>query len=232
MSKEKIPHWPFRFLAWFCPPALYEGIEGDLLEQFEEDIGRAGKKVAKRKLVLGVFKFFRPEIILRNRFSFHLMNMIMFGNYFRIAIRNIQKRKLYSFINAFGLSIGIAFCMLIYLFIEDERSFDQFQVNKDIVYRIHDTGFNLEKYKKGEDPYNRFAHLPAPLGDVMLSELAEVQYMTRFTDRGEGVMRYQDKIFNQHYGCVDSGFFKMFSFPILEGNSEHLFRNREKIFWR
>ena len=55
----------------------------------------------------------------------------MIRNYVKVASRNILKRKMYSFINAFGLSIGIAFSILIYLYIEDERSFDQFHVNKD-----------------------------------------------------------------------------------------------------
>ena len=49
----------------------------------------------------------------------------MIQNYLKVASRNIVKRKMYSFINAFGLSIGIAFCILIFLFIRDEKSFDQ-----------------------------------------------------------------------------------------------------------
>jgi putative ABC transport system permease protein len=219
------PEFARNFLEWFCPPALYEGVEGDLLEEFECDVEQLGERKARRRFLLNVLRFFRPEIILRNKLSFEVMNTIMVGNYIKVAARNIAKRKLYSFINAFGLSVAIAFCTLIYLFVQDEKSFDQFQVNKDLIYRIHDTGFNLEKYKRGEDPYERFAHLPAPLGYAALDELAEVQYMTRYSEGGEGVMRYQDKILKQKYISVDSGFFRMFSFPILAGDRDHLFRN-------
>ena len=73
----------------------------------------------------------------------------MIRSYIKIALRNISKRKLYSFINAFGLSIGIAFCILIYLFIHDERSFDQFHANKDIIYRVHCTSFQEESEESG-----------------------------------------------------------------------------------
>jgi putative ABC transport system permease protein len=219
------PSFARKFLEWFCPPFLYEGIEGDLMEEFDTDVEELGEKRARRRYIFNVVRFFRPEIILRNKLSLQIMNTIMIGNYIKVASRNIARRKLYSFINAFGLSVAIAFCTLIYLFVQDERSFDQFHVNKDYIYRIHDTDFNPDKYKKGEaDPYDRFAYLPAPLGTTALAELAEVQYMTRFS-QGEGVMRYRDKIFKQRYANADSGFFKMFSFPVLAGDHAHLFRN-------
>src|ERR1051325_2343456 len=124
-----------RFLERFCPPQLLEGIEGDLVEQFYLDLETHGPSIAKRRLAWNVIRFFRLQILLRNRYTVKLINSIMVVNYFKVAVRNIQNRKLYSFINAFGLSIGIAFCMLIWLFIQDELSFDQFHVNKENIYR-------------------------------------------------------------------------------------------------
>ncbi|HEY9045878.1 MAG TPA: ABC transporter permease [Ohtaekwangia sp.] len=219
------PRFAKSFLAWFCPPALYEGIEGDLLEEFDQDVALLGERIARKRFILNVLRFFRPGIVLRNKLSWESTGIIMIGNYIKVASRNIAKRKLYSFINAFGLSVAIAFCTLIYLFVQDEKSFDQFQVNKERIYRIHDIAFSPERFKKKEDPYERFAHLPGPLGDAVLRELPEVEYMTRFSEGGEGVMRYQDKVFRQNYISVDSGFFSMFSFSILAGDKAHLFRN-------
>jgi putative ABC transport system permease protein len=150
----------------------------------------------------------------------------MISNYLKIATRNILKRKLYSFINAFGLSIGIAFCMLIYLFILDEKSFDQFHANKEVIYRMHAANFNEEAYQKGEkEVYNRHAYLPGKLADVMLDELAEIQHVTRFVSGMQGIFRYQDKIFTEKAVCVDSGFFKMFSFPLIKGDIRKVFKN-------
>src|SRR4051812_4268383 len=97
-----------RLLEWFCPPSLYEGIEGDLVEQYQEDVKLLGEKIAKRRLMIGVLRFFRPAIILRNRFSFQLINTVMWRNYLTIAFRNVLKNKVFSAINIFGLGIGLA----------------------------------------------------------------------------------------------------------------------------
>ena len=151
----------------------------------------------------------------------------MIRSYFKIALRNISKRKLYSFINAFGLSIGIAFCILIYLFINDERSFDQFHANKDVIYRVHCTSFDEERFKKGDkDVYSSHAYLPAKLSEVMREEMAEVAQVTRFNNWGEGILRYNNKVFSERVCFVDSGFFNMFSFDLLSGDSKKLF-NKE-----
>lgn len=211
----------FRFLEWFCPPVLYEGIEGDLLERYHADVGNFGGRKATLRLALSVLKFFRPGIILRNRFKIELINTIMVGNYLKVASRNIVKRKLYSFINAFGLSIAIAFCTLIYLYVQDEKSFDQFHVNKTDIYQLLTSNFDPEKFKQGEkDFYSSNPYMPARLGEVLLEEFSAVQHMTRFNNYNQGVMRYGDKNFTQKFASVDTGFFHMFSFRILSGDRE------------
>ena len=99
-KKDSPPRWTLQLLQRFCPPDLYEGIEGDLLEQFDADVQAVGAKKAKRRFIWHVVKFLRPGILLRNRFTLNIISTIMIGNYFKVASRNIQKRKLYSFINA------------------------------------------------------------------------------------------------------------------------------------
>lgn len=225
MSKNKL----LRFLEWFCPPQLYEGIEGDLLEQFERDQKLMGEKQANKKLFWSVLKFFRPEIILRNRFTIQLINTIMIGNYFKVAARNIQKRKLYSFINAVGLSIGIAFCILIFLFIRDEQSFDQFHANKNRIYRIEEKTYNYRNPNLEEkDRFNRSAYLQLGLLQALKDELPEIEHATRFNG-GHGIVHYSDKVFTEDITYVDSGFFKMFSFQLLRGNADKLFQNKLEV---
>lgn len=150
----------------------------------------------------------------------------MTGNYLKIATRNIVKHKLYSFINAFGLSIGIAFCMLIYLFILDEKSFDRFHSEGDRIYRIHATSYDRDKGAKGDPaPYSSHAYLPAKLGEVIAEELPEVEHMSRFKSGAQGTFRYKDKVFSERVASVDSGFFKMFDFRMLQGDPDKVFRN-------
>jgi putative ABC transport system permease protein len=222
-------HWPLRFLRWFCPPELYEGIEGDLLEQYEADLKKGVEKKARWRLMWNVFKFFRPEIILRNRFSIQLINTIMIGNYVKVATRNIAKRKLYSFINAIGLSIGIAFCVLIYLYIEDEKSFDQFHENKENIYRLNESSYSIWAAQRGEDPIRKSAYLPLPLGFALKDEVPEVQYVTRFNSGASAIFRYGDKVFTEQITYVEADFFKMFSFPLISGSVDHLFKDKNEV---
>jgi len=153
----------------------------------------------------------------------------MIGNYFKVASRTILKRKLFSFINAFGLSIGIAFCILIYLFIQDEKSFDQFHLNKSLIYRMEEKNFDTWQ-PNPKSPYNRSAWLQTGLRQALKDELPEVDLATRFNGGGTGIFRYGDKVFTEkNITYVDGDFFKMFSFRLLSGNSDKLFQNKTDV---
>ncbi len=152
----------------------------------------------------------------------------MIRNYLKVASRNIFKRKLYSFINAFGLSIGIAFCALIYLYIQDERSFDQFHANKDRIYRMESKQYNTWE-PDPEHPYSYGAWLQTGLQPAMKEEIPEVELATRYSPDGDAIMRYGDKVFKESITYVDADFFKMFSFPLLKGNPEKLFANKSDM---
>lgn len=223
-NKGRPPNFALRFLRWFCPEQLLESVEGDLLEQFYSDMAEYGLRSAKRKYLLNVFRFFRPGIVLRNKFSGPLINTIMITNHAKVAVRNITKRKFHSFINAFGLSIAIAFCVLIYLFIQDEQSFDQIHEHRHRILMMAGKAFDKSLFENGEkEPYTYYAGVPARLAEVMADELPEVSHVTRFSSNYE-IMQHGDKIFMQETWYADSGFFQMFSFKILEGSINKIFR--------
>lgn len=109
----------------------------------------------------------------------------MIKNYLKVATRNIVKRKLYSFINAFGLSIGIAFCILIFLYIQDEKSFDQFHVNKERIYRMEEKSYDTWQADPNT-PYQRSAWLQTGLMQTLKAEIPEVERATRFSSESSG----------------------------------------------
>lgn len=149
----------------------------------------------------------------------------MIRNYVTLAIRNLVKRKLYSFINAFGLSSAIAFGILIYLYIDDENSFDQFHKNKDDIFMLTNMHLDPSSHAKGDDnPYRYTSSMPAMFAEVLEHQAPEVKHVTRFSG-GHGIMRYNDNIFKQQVHYVDSGFFKMFSFAVLQGSVNRIFEN-------
>lgn len=223
------PKVPLILLERFCPPQLHESIEGDLVEQFYIDLAANGLRIARRKFTWNVLRFFHIEILLRNRFTIHLINSIMVGNYFKVAVRNIQKRKLYSFINAFGLSIGITFCMLIWLFIQDELSFDQFHQNKNDIYRIEAKSYNYWDPKLTEGKrWGRDAWLQMGLLQAIKDECPEAVMGTRYNQNDVNVT-YGDKVFNESIHHVDADFFKMFSFPLLKGDPESVLKDKYNL---
>jgi putative ABC transport system permease protein len=223
-----LPRLARRFLEWYCPDELYEGILGDLEEAFYHDVQTSGPAIARRRFVWGVIRFFQPAIWLRNKLSWRLTPSVMIGNYYKVAARNIMKRKLFSFINAFGLSIGIAFCILIYLYVEDEKGFDQFHVNKENIYRIEEHSYDTWQ-PDSLNPYRRSAWIQLGLGPVLKEELPEVVYATRYNADYRGIFSYGEKIFTENFTYVDGDFFSMFSFPLIKGNAKTLFKNKNEV---
>ncbi|WP_339815030.1 permease prefix domain 2-containing transporter [uncultured Imperialibacter sp.] len=115
-----------RFLRWFCPSDLYEGVEGDLLEQYEIDAEQFGLKKASWKFKWNVLRFFRLGILMRNRFNNRLTNVGMLRNYFTIANRNIARNPGYTALNVIGLALGLASCFVIGFYVRYETSFELF----------------------------------------------------------------------------------------------------------
>lgn len=208
-----------KILEKLCPDYLWEAIAGDLEEEFYLDIEQYGLGRAKRRYTLNAIRFMRPGILLRNKFQFKNNNLIMVSNYLKTASRNMVKQKLFTFINAFGLSIGIAFCILIYLFVKDENSFDTFHQNADNIYRIEEFSYRTWN-PEPDNLYNQSAYLQVGLAPTLKEELPEVKYATRFNEGAKRVVKYKDMIFSESVSYTDTDFFNMFSFPVIAGNKE------------
>ncbi len=141
----------------------------------------------------------------------------MFTNYLKIALRNLLKNKAFSIINVFGLSIGLACCMLILLYIKDERSFDRFHDKKDTIHLL--TCKIIEK--KGEE---RTLGITAMVqGPSFKAEIPEIEEYVRVQRRNYIVKKGNDT-FDEKVTTVDENFFTVFSFPLLEGNPKSVLK--------
>src|SRR5258708_3106496 len=140
MATESLPpKLAIILLAWFCPRSLYETIEGDLNEQFEMDMEEFGVKKAKRRFLWNAIKFFRPGILLRNRFSYNQIQTAMLTHFFKFLFRSMKKNAAYSFINITGLALGLATVLLIVIYVLDQQSYDRFHTNSNDMYRVVST---------------------------------------------------------------------------------------------
>ncbi len=136
----------------------------------------------------------------------------MIQNYFKIALRNLAKNKVYSFINIVGLSIGLAGCMLIYLYTKDEVSYDRFHVNNPNVYRIVNEWHNPDGSLTHGDGNTGF--FPGPKFAEKIPEMpAFVRMQSDFHD-----IRRTTEVKGYEMLETDPNFFAVFTFPLLSGD--------------
>ena len=138
----------------------------------------------------------------------------MLKNHLKIAIRNFFKHKGFSFINIFGLAVGIACCILILLFVWDEISYDKFHQKAENIYRSGIFGVLNGNEFKG-------AVSCSPMAKTLVEEYPEVTASTRIRNFGFPVFRYEDKVFSEEkVYWVDPTFFDVFTAKFIQGNPE------------
>jgi putative ABC transport system permease protein len=138
----------------------------------------------------------------------------MFRNYLKIAYRNLVKYKFISFINLFGLTIGLTCCLLILAYILNELSFDRYNKNADNIYRVTRSFNNQE----GVVSLN-LSTISPPFGYYLPTDFPEIQKMTRLLDNGITPLRYKEKLFNEKgVFFADENLFDVFSIKVLKGN--------------
>jgi putative ABC transport system permease protein len=139
----------------------------------------------------------------------------MIRNYLKIALRNLTKYKFISFINLFGLTVGLTCCLLILAFILHELSFDKYQPNASRVYRVTRSFNNPET---GALSLNLSTIAP-PFGPLLENDFKEIENMTRVISNGQTTMKYEEKMFNEENTYfADPDFFDFFKIDLLKGN--------------
>jgi putative ABC transport system permease protein len=192
-------------------------IEGDLLEEFQDDIEALGLARARRRFAWNVIKFIRPEIVGR-RSSHHVNFHNMFPHYLVSAFRQLSRKKVLSFINITGLAVGLCTYFLISKYVSFELSYDNFHKNKEQIFRV--------AYLQQEQGEVKIASAKNFIGVPALARqhLPEVMDATAF-DRSsqsayfqfvyEGKNHYQPGSFYQ----TDENFFKVFPSLLLKGDA-------------
>jgi len=147
----------------------------------------------------------------------------MFRSFFKVAFRILMRDSVHTLINISGLAIGLAFSIIIFLYVHQETSYDRFHQNADRIFRV---GIN------GKVSLNRFHHAvtPAPLSNTLIREIPEVENSVRVARFGAWLVRYKDARFNEdRIIFADSTFFTLFSFPLLSGNAQDVLRKPKSI---
>ena len=136
----------------------------------------------------------------------------MIKNYIKTAFRNLMKNKGFTFINVFGLTLGLATCLLIVFYVFDELSYDRYNAKAGRIYRLN----NEIKFGGME---NSYAVTPAPTAPALKADFPEVEQVARLRDRGGNQVRKGDQdIQEDHMVYADSNIFKVFTLPMLQGD--------------
>ncbi len=235
MKTDKL--FAIRILRLFCPPHLLEEIEGDLLQKFERDLQvtdpskvsvTSRLRRAKRRLLWNVISYFRPGIMLRNKFLIELNVGYMLQNYFKIAFRHLMRSKVFSMINIAGLAIGMVAFFLIVQYVSYEMSYDQFHENKNEIYRL-----TYSKYENGELKNTSAKQYPG-IRWILKEHFSDLNGFTSFDQVFPTIglpFSYKNKMFFETGGLVyaDQSFFKVFPSLLVKGSITDALKDSTRI---
>ncbi|MCG3120619.1 MAG: hypothetical protein ALAOOOJD_03400 [bacterium] len=138
----------------------------------------------------------------------------MLKNYLKIALRNLLKYKVYSFINVLGLAVGMASCILILLYVRDELSYDRHHEHAEQIYRVTREWFNSD----GSTSLH-LGHVAPPIGPLLKNDFPDILQMARINSGGNPLLRYQDQVFQEErFYFADPNIFEIFTLPLLHGD--------------
>lgn len=211
LKKRKIPGIPYWLIRHLYSSEYADSYFGDVEEEFEDIRKRLGSAKAKRWIW-----FHALAAIPRWTQQSTIGGIIMFINYFKTVRRNFLRYKGYAFINTAGLAIGIACCILIMLWVQDELSYDRFHENANELY--------VATFSNGS------IVTPTALSDYLKAEYPEVFHTSRYSGQGRNLLKFKDKeIYEEDGIMVDPDFLKMFTIGFLKGDPDSALDDPDSI---
>lgn len=205
MKRTKPPKFAEKILG-ILSSSKKTGILGDTEEEYLMVLSEKGRFRADFWYILQIFQslplFFRLSVY---------GNFAMLKSYLKIALRNIKRHKGYSFINISGLGIGITCCLYIFLYVQQEVSYDRYHNDADRIYRIGCTW-------KGEAIEESIPLISYPVADVIKERYSEVESIGRVGKKPQVLIRYGDKAFYEDgLLAAEPEIFDIFHMPLLKG---------------
>ncbi|MDE2798811.1 MAG: ABC transporter permease [Gemmatimonadota bacterium] len=147
----------------------------------------------------------------------------MLKNYLTIALRNLVRYKIYTAINALGLATGIAFCLLTFLYVRHEWTYDQFHEKADRIFRLGMSGGMFG----GRDNAIR-VRLSEKIGPLMRENIPQFAHVVRIR-QGPGTVSHGNNTFEVKSLFTDEDFFQLFTFPLIHGDPKTALANPNSI---
>ena len=214
-SPVKMPFSVRIILALTIRNRNQESIIGDLEEFYREIRAESGKNEALiwcwGQCLRSIPRFLHTTLF---------WSAAMLINYLKIAVRNLRRNKLNSVINIVGLSMGIALCLLIALFIQDELNYDCFHEHFRSLYYLRATKVFGNATAIGE--------AQAPLGPTLSETFPEIRDAVRLFKQTR-VIKVKERILEEAGIGSDPGFFRIFTFPFIDGSPDTVLSSPDAV---
>jgi putative ABC transport system permease protein len=207
-KKFRSPRLARQLLNWMSLYHEKHSMINDFEETFLEIMQSEGKSKAIHWYWGNALKSFGGYLKLMASWRF-----TMFKIHLKIAYRNFIRHKLYSFINVFGLAIGLSICMIISLWVLREMSYDRFHENVDRIYRIERELFR-------DNLYSRWPITGGRYKQALVDDFPEIENAARFWRREFAITDHNNDIHRQQMFAVDNSIFDIFDFHLEEGNEQ------------
>lgn len=217
---DQPPRLANRLLEWLVAPHLREDLLGDLHEVYRKQVQEVGPARARRFYWLHTLTYLRPSIMKRKSVlrqteeypSPFLLSPNMIRNYLKIAWRNLTHAKTFSLINGFGLTLGMACALLIFVVVNHETSYDQYHKNGDRVYRVETENIQ-EAYARA----GTYTEMTA----VLRNEVPEIEAVAPiYHANGQSVAIPQEgKLFKEPIAFTDNTLFRLLDYQWVTGDA-------------
>ncbi|MEM6805004.1 MAG: ABC transporter permease [Bacteroidota bacterium] len=222
MNTPHPPKWAERFLEWFCREDLYDAIRGDLEELYTRNHHNHGPRKAAWLFVWHVVLFFQPFAFKKRSSLTSGKPFIMFTYHFKIAWRHLLTQSGYSVINIVGLTAGMTMAMLVVLWIQEERSYDQFHDNIDRIYRV------MRHFSFG-DEISTGISVAYPVYSTLRDQYPEIEKLVLTSHEQTLVFQHGDVLSKEHGFFAGPAFFEIFSFNLRDGTKSEVLKDPSSV---
>ena len=214
------PEFADKFLGFYCKSSLIEEIQGDLYELFDKRVASQGLRWAQWRFVWEVIRFFKWSNLKRSK-SYKTNHTAMLKNYFKVGFRNLKKTPTTAFINIFGLALSIGCAIVVFLFLDFQYSMDSYHKDANNIYQV--TNYVIED--NGESLWGK---TPVTLKEAITHDIPQVTQSAR-VEAKRAIFKFDGEVFHERVSFADAEFFEIFSFPILYGNLEGLYKENNIV---
>ncbi len=217
------PKLMLRLFRWYCAPDCAEDIEGDLWELFEQRVATKSTRYARLHFTVDVLRLCRPGIIRKPRLNNQIDYIGMIKHYLKVAMRLFKKEKSFTAINVVGLALALTCALFIYLWIDDEVTYNTHATQGNRICRI------WANNPQSDGSVATWGTIPYPMTQLLEKEYPEVEALVRVNWVSTLTLTKNDEAVQFFGNHASPEIFEMFDLPFIQGNAQLLKENPQSV---